>query len=189
MLDEMSAFPPLRDLSTLYQMCPELHTIGKVPGPAPGHMRLGMRFDAGVVLARVRRLRLALGYLPSRSEAFSNACCDTEELLEMIGSSDRTWRPWYVALRLARHGLYSHPHVVRIRINGCPITDLLDELLDFEKKRGLSYGLLRSLEHGSNIIDWDENIVCPRRQELRELECDICPMVETLLGEMMEESS
>jgi hypothetical protein len=126
------------------QFIPELpHIEASNGGPWLWQVR---RFqDDGVVILReIRGQRLQSGRYPTRQEHLSTYPCDAGILVVIIENWDCCWQVPYVVLRIAACGLYSHPDVRDLAVQGVRVASYVAEVLESVNRRGYTLGLLEA---------------------------------------------
>jgi hypothetical protein len=110
--------------------------------------------DAVVILREIRGQRLQGGRYPMRQEHLSSSSCDAGILVEIVEHWDCGWQIPYVVLRIAARGLYSHPDVTDLVVQGVRVASYVEEILQFVSRRGHALGLLQAEVCGRYEPPW-----------------------------------
>jgi hypothetical protein len=120
---------PLCFLAAMDQFISELPQI-EVSNGGPWLWQVRRFQDNAVVILReIRGQRLQSGRYPTRQEHTST--CDAGILVEIIENWDCGWQVPYVVLQIAADGLYSHPDVRDLAVEGVRVASYVDEVLEF----------------------------------------------------------
>jgi hypothetical protein len=111
--------------------------------------------DAVVILREIRGQRLQSGRYPTRQEHLCSSTCDAGILVEIIENWDCGWQVPYVVLRIAARGLYFHPDVRDLAVQGVRVANYVDEVLEFVIRRGYALGLLEAEMCGRYEAPWE----------------------------------
>ncbi len=90
----------------------------------------------------------------SRQEHLSASACDAAILVEIADNWDCGWQIPYVVLRIAARGLYEHPDIPHMMVQGVCIASYVDEILQFVTRRGYALGLLEAEVCGCYEAPW-----------------------------------
>jgi hypothetical protein len=139
--------------TVMEQYIPELPAVEASSG-APWLWQV-RRFqdDCLVILREIRGLRLQSGRYPTRQEHLSTSACDAAILVEIADNWDCGWQIPYVVMRIAACGLYAHPDVADLVVQGVRIVSHVEEILQFVSKRG-SLGLFEAEACGRYEAPW-----------------------------------
>jgi hypothetical protein len=113
--------------------------------------------DCVVVLREIRGQRLQGGRYPTRQEHISASACDAGILVEIADNWDHGWQIPYIVLRIAARGLYAHPDVLDMVVQGVRIHSYVEEILHFVNRRGYALGLLEAEVCGRYEAPWDRD--------------------------------
>jgi hypothetical protein len=142
--------------------------------------------DAVCVLREIRGLRLQGGRYPSRQEHLSTSSGDAGILVEIISNWDAGWQVAYVVMRIAARGLYAHPDVQEMVVQGERIISHVDEILQFVNRRGYALGLLEREICGCYEAPWDREEPHPLR-ELEAMTDELDAMARVVVEQLMDE--
>jgi hypothetical protein len=67
------------------------------------------------------------------------------------------WQVPYIVLRIAARGLYAHPDVLDLIVQGVRIQSYVTEVLHFVNQRGYALGLLEAGVCGRYEAPWDRD--------------------------------
>jgi hypothetical protein len=109
--------------------------------------------DAVVILREIRGQRLQGGRYPTRQEHLSSSC-DTGILVEIVENWDCGWQIPYMVLCIAARGLYSHPDVQDLVVQGIRVASYVEEILQIVNRRGYALGLLEAEVCGRYEPPW-----------------------------------
>ncbi len=125
------------------QFIPELPAVEASSG-APWLWQV-RRFqdDCLVILRKIRGLRLQSGRYPTRQEHLSASACDAAILVEIADNWDCGWQIPYVVMRIAARGLYAHPDIPDLVVQGVRIASHVEEILQFVSRRAMPSGCLK----------------------------------------------
>ncbi len=107
-----------------------------------------------VILREIRGQRLQGGRYPTRQEHLSASACDAAILVEIADNWDCGWQIPYVVMRIAARGLYAHPDVPDMVVQGVRIASHVEEVLQFVTRRGYALGLLEAEVCGRYEAPW-----------------------------------
>jgi len=137
------------------QFIPELQMVEDSTG-APWLWQVRkFQDDCVVVLREIRGQRLQGGRYPTRQERLSASACDAGILVEIADNWDHGWQIPYIVLRIAARGLYAHPDVLDMVVQGVRIHSYVEEILHFVNRRGYALGLLDAEICGRYEAPWD----------------------------------
>ncbi len=122
---------PLCLLAVMDQFIPELPQIEVSNGGPWLWQARRFQDNAAVILCEIRGQRLQSGRYPTRQEHLSTSTCDAGILVEIIKNWDCGWQVPYVVLRISAHGLYSHPDMRDLAVEGVRVASYVDEVLEF----------------------------------------------------------
>jgi hypothetical protein len=159
---------------------PELQQVEESTGAPWLWMVRQFQDDAVFVLREVRGLRLQGGRYPSRHEHLSTS------LVDIVSNWDAGWQVAYVVMRIAARGLYSHPDIQEMVVQGERIISHVDEILQFVNRRGYALGLLEREVCGCYEAPWDREELHPLR-ELEAMTDELDAMARVVVEQLMDE--
>jgi len=172
--------------TAMEQFIPELPTIEANTGaPWLWQVRL-FQDDCVVILREIRGLRLQGGRYPSRNEHLSTCACDASLLVDMIETWDLGWQVPYVVLRIAARGLYAHPDVLDLVVQGVRVQSYVTEVLHYVNQRGYALGLLEAEVCGRYEPPWDREEPHPL-VALQAMTEEVDAMARVLVERLMDE--
>jgi hypothetical protein len=137
------------------QFIPELPQV-KASSGAPW-LWLIRRFQDNcvVVLREIRGQRLQGGRNPNRQEHLAASSCDAGILVEIVENWTHGWQIPYIVMRIATRGLYAHPDVLDLVVQGVRVHSYVEEILHFVNRRGCALSLLDAKICGRYENPWE----------------------------------
>jgi hypothetical protein len=173
-------------VTAMERYIPELQQVEDSTGAPWLWMIRQFQDDAAFVLREIRGLRLQGGRYPSRQEHLSTSSCDAGLLVDIISNWDAGWQVAYVVMRIAARGLYSHPDVQEMVVQGERIISHVDEILQFVNRQGYALGLLEREVCGCYEVPWDREEPHPLR-ELEAMTEELDAMARVVVEQLMDE--
>jgi hypothetical protein len=165
---------------------PELQQVEESTGAPWLWMVKQFQDNAVSVLREIRGLRLQGGRYPSRHEHLSTSSCDAGLLVDIVSGWDAGWQVAYVVMRIAARGLYSHPDVQDMIVQGERIISHVDEILQFVNRRGYALGLLEREVCGPYEAPWDREEPHPL-VELHAMTEELDAMARVVVEQLIDE--
>jgi hypothetical protein len=134
---------------------------------------------------RDQGLASAGGRYPSRHEHLSTSSCDASLLVDIVSGWDAGWQVAYVVMRIAARGLYSHPDVQNMIVQGERIISHVDEILQFVNRWGYALGLLEREVCGPYEAPWDREEPHPL-VELHAMTEELDAMARVVVEQLMD---
>jgi hypothetical protein len=143
--------------------------------------------DCVVMLREIRGQRLQGGRYPTRQEHISASACDAGILVEIADNWDHGWQIPYIVLRIAARGLYAHPDVLDMVVQGVRIHSYVEEILHFVNQRGYALGLLEAEVCGRYEAPWDRDEPHPLIT-LQAMTEEVDDMARVIVERLMDEA-
>jgi hypothetical protein len=174
-------------VTAMEQFIPELPAVEANQG-APWLWQVRQfQDDCIIVLWEIRGLRLQGGRYPTRNEHLSTSACDAGLLVDMVDTWDLGWQVPYIVLRIAARGLYAHPGVLDLVVQGVRIQSYVTEVLHFVNQRGYPLGLLEAGICGRYEAPWDRDEPHPLLA-LQAMTEEIDNMARAVVERLMDEA-